>query len=102
MAAFQLLHSIMLSQILILLGAAIVALFGALHRYLTYFSHRFEPRDRALATRLHEVALVATTETSYQRAILGFHVSHSLGALFFGPCTAISHWRNRHSCFTRR
>jgi hypothetical protein len=74
----------MLAQILILASSTIVFLLGSLHLYFTFFSHKFSPRDRELEARLRTVSPVISTQTTYWRAAVGFHASHSIGALFFG------------------
>jgi len=73
-----------LAQTLILASAAIVFVLGAGHLYLTYFSHKLHPRDRELSARLQQAPPMISAETTYWRATVGFHVSHSIGALFFG------------------
>ncbi len=73
-----------LAQTLILASAVLVFVLGAGHLYLTYFSHKLHPRDRELSARLQQVPPVISAETTYWRATVGFHVSHSIGALFFG------------------
>jgi hypothetical protein len=68
---------------LVLASALILGLLGAAHWVLTYRGPAFHPRDRQLAQRLQEVAPLISKETTMWRAGLGFHGSHSLGALLF-------------------
>jgi hypothetical protein len=74
----------MLARILVFASATIVFALGSLHLYFTFFSHKFSPRDRELEARLRSVSPVISAQTTYWRATVGFHASHSIGALFFG------------------
>jgi hypothetical protein len=69
---------------LITASALIVLTLGALHLLFTYHGTRFHPRDAALAARMKEVSPRASSQTTMWRAGVGFHASHSLGALLFG------------------
>ena len=69
---------------LIGISAGIVFLLGLGHLLLAYFSRAFSPRDALLETRLKEVAPFITSQTTMWRAQVGFHASHSLGAIVFG------------------
>jgi hypothetical protein len=66
------------------ISAFIVVALGLGHLVLTYFSHAFSPRDPALEVRLKEVSPFITTQTTMWRGHIGFHASHSLGAIAFG------------------
>lgn len=74
----------MLGRTLIFSSASIVFILGSLHLYFTFFSHKFSPRDRDLEARLRTVSPVISAQTTYWRATVGFHASHSIGAIFFG------------------
>nr|WP_316638718.1 hypothetical protein [uncultured Roseateles sp.] len=65
-------------------AAAIVLLLGSLHLVFTFVGQRFHPRDAVLMTRLQEVSPRITRQTTMWRSGLGFHASHSLGAMLFG------------------
>lgn len=69
---------------LITASASIVLTLGALHLLLTYRSTRFHPRDAELEARMKEVSPRFSSATTMWRAGVGFHASHSLGALLFG------------------
>lgn len=69
---------------LITAGASIVLALGALHLLFTYRGRRFHPRDAALEARMKEVSPRVSSATTMWRAGIGFHASHSLGALLFG------------------
>lgn len=76
------------ARILILASATIVFLLGSIHLAYAFFTRKFNPRDAELEARLHTVALVITSQTTFARANLGFHASHSTGAMFFGALYA--------------
>lgn len=65
-------------------GAAIIFALGLGHLLLTYFSRAFSPRDAALEAQLKSVHPLLTRQTTMWRAQVGFHASHSLGAMLFG------------------
>lgn len=68
---------------LVAASALILGLLGAAHLYFTFRSPAFHPRDRALTEKLKQVAPLVSKQTTMWRAGLGFHASHSLGALLF-------------------
>jgi hypothetical protein len=65
-------------------AAIVVGLLGTLHLVFTFRGTRLHPRDEALIERLQQVSPRLTRETTMWRAGLGFHASHSLGAMLFG------------------
>ena len=73
-----------LPSLLIAASAAIFLVLGAMHLYLTYSGKAFEPRDAALLARMQEVSPRISKETTIWRASVGFHASHSAGAMLFG------------------
>ena len=73
-----------LPSLLISLSAAILLLLGLAHLRLTFHGNSFDPRDATLKARLMEVSPVISRQTTLWRAGLGFHASHSLGAILFG------------------
>lgn len=74
----------MTARLLILASAAIVFLLGSIHLAYTFFTSKFDPRDRDLRAKLEAVTLVITRQTTFWRAGIGFHASHSAGVMFFG------------------
>jgi hypothetical protein len=74
----------MTARILILVSALIVFLLGSLHMAYTFFTGKFDPRDADLRARLDAVSPVITKQTTFWRAGIGFHASHSAGVMFFG------------------
>jgi hypothetical protein len=73
-----------LPSLLLAASALIILTLGAAHLWLTYRGKAFEPRDAALKARLMEVSPVISGQTTMWRASLGFHASHSAGAMLFG------------------
>ena len=74
----------MTARLLILASALIVFLLGSVHMAYTYFTGKFDPRDPELKARLEAVSPVITRQTTFWRAGIGFHASHSAGVMFFG------------------
>lgn len=73
-----------LPSLLLAASALIILTLGAAHLWLTYLGKAFEPRDAALKQRLEEVAPLISRQTTMWRASVGFHASHSAGAMLFG------------------
>ena len=73
-----------LPSLLIAASASIFLVLGALHLYLTFSGNALDPRDAALKARMQEVSPRISKETTIWRAGLGFHASHSAGAMLFG------------------
>lgn len=69
---------------LITASALIVLTLGALHLLFTYRGTRFHPQNAALEAWMKEVSPCVSSETTIWRAGVGFHASHSFGALLFG------------------
>ena len=73
---------------LVAAATLIVGVLGALHLVYTFSGTRLHPRDEALTARMQEVSPRLTRETTIWRAGLGFHASHSLGAMLFAAVFA--------------
>lgn len=73
-----------LPAVLIGASALLVFVLGVMHLVLTYSSLAFHPRDAALADRMKAEPMRITRATTMWRAWVGFHASHSLGAMMFG------------------
>ena len=73
-----------LPVVLIALSAAILLLLGSGHLLFTFYGNKFHPRDASLKARLMEVSPVISSQTNLWRAGIGFHASHSFGAMLFG------------------
>lgn len=81
-----------LASWLVVASAAVMFTLGALHLVLTLFSTRFHPRDAALEAHLRQVSPRISAQTTMWRAGIGFHASHSLGAMLFGLVFAHLAW----------
>jgi hypothetical protein len=73
-----------IAPLLIAASAGIVFVLGVLHLVFTYRGERFFPRDASLLPRMQAVSPKITRQTSIWNAGIGFHASHSLGAMLFG------------------
>ena len=73
-----------LPSLLLAASASIVLTLGSANLWLTYRGSAFEPRDAALKARLMEVSPFISRQTTMWRASVGFHASHSAGAMLFG------------------
>jgi hypothetical protein len=74
----------MISRIFIFASAAIVLYLGCVHLAYTFFTHKFSPREAQLEIAMKQVAPRISSETTVWKASMGFHVSHSMGAILFG------------------
>ena len=74
----------MLASLLIAASAAILLLLGSMHLLFTFNGPKFHPRDPALKAALMASSPVITGQTTMWRAAIGFHASHSMGAMLFG------------------
>jgi len=74
----------MLSKILWLTGSVIFFILGAIHFYYTFFTTKFEPRNRNVAGEMENTSPRLTNETTMWKAWTGFNASHAGGAMFIG------------------
>lgn len=74
-------ESILISQILLISGASIFGLLGAIHLIYTFFSNKFYASDNAVTSAMQKTSLMITKETTLWNAWLGFNASHSLGMM---------------------
>ena len=72
----------MIDQILLIVGAAIFGVLGALHLYYTFFTNMFMTCDRKVAEAMKATSPLLTNRTTMWNAWIGFNGSHSLGAIF--------------------
>ncbi|MDI9243844.1 hypothetical protein [Marinobacter sp. CHS3-4] len=70
-----------MGQTLLILGAAILGILGAVHLFLTLFTNKFEAYDSSVTLAMKEASIVLTKETSIWKAWVGFNVSHSIGCI---------------------
>ena len=82
------------AQWLMAIGALLIGALGTLHLAYTFQSNKFDPRDDALKSRMHDVSPRISSELSMWSAWVGFNGSHSLGAMLFGAVYGyLSIWR---------
>jgi hypothetical protein len=72
------------ASLLIAASAAVALVLGTLHLVLTFSGDRLFPRDPSLIERMKEVSPRISRQTTIWRAGVGFHASHSFGAMLFG------------------
>lgn len=84
----------MIEQMLIILGASIFGVLGAIHLVFTFFTNKFDAYDQRVTEAMKSTSPVLTKETTMWDAWIGFNASHSLGAMlvaaFYVPL-AVSH-----------
>jgi hypothetical protein len=68
---------------LIVASSLVIFVLGTLHLVFTYWGRRFHPRDAALEAMMRNVSPVISRQTTMWRAGIGFHASHSFGAILF-------------------
>jgi hypothetical protein len=73
-----------LASVFMAASAAIIFLLGAVHLIYTVHGTKMHPRDAELRIKLEQAPLVLTRQTTMWKAWIGFNLSHSYGALFFG------------------
>jgi len=81
-------------RLLLLTGAAIFAILGALHLLYTFTGTRLQPRDAAAIAAMQATHPRLAPATTVWRAWIGFNASHSLGALVFAAFViGLAGWR---------
>lgn len=65
-------------------SAAVVALLGAVHLVMLYFTPKLRPVDSETTGVLKRTTLPLSDTTNMWRAWLGFNTSHAFGAVSFG------------------
>jgi len=70
-----------MAQILIVVGAAIFGVLGAIHLLYTFFTNKFEAYDPSVTAAMKGTSPLLTKETTVWKAWVGFNASHSLGAM---------------------
>ena len=74
----------MVAKILWLSGSAIFLILGTLHLYYTFFTGKFNARNKMVITGMKDTSPVLTGETTMWNAWIGFNASHSAVAIFIG------------------
>ncbi|WP_199490935.1 LIC_13387 family protein [Marinobacter vulgaris] len=70
-----------MAQALIIIGASIFGILGAIHLLYTFFTDKFNAYDSSVTEAMKGVSPILTKETSIWNAWVGFNASHSLGAI---------------------
>jgi len=74
----------MVAKILWLSGSVIFLVLGTAHLYYTFFTTKFNARNKMVINEMKNTSPVLTGETTMWNAWIGFNASHSAGAIFFG------------------
>ncbi len=82
----------LIAKLSLIASCVIVFVLGSMHAWLTFASEKFSPRDDELKARLQLVSPRISKQTTMWRAGLGFHVSHSLGAILFAAVYGYLAW----------
>ena len=70
-----------MEQTLIIVGALVFGVLGAIHLVYTFFTSKFDAFDASVTEAMKTTSPVLTKETSLWNAWIGFNASHSLGAM---------------------
>ena len=74
----------MLTKILWLAGSAIFLILGSLHLYYTFFTNKFNTKNKNAEIEMKNTHPLLTKDTTMWKAWIGFNASHSTGAIFIG------------------
>jgi len=74
----------MISKILWISGASISLVLGVIHLCYTFFTTKFDPRNKDLIDEMKNTSPRLTNQTTMWKAWIGFNASHSSGAIFIG------------------
>lgn len=72
------------APLLVTASSAITLLLGLVHLLYTFHGSKLLPRDPELLTRMQQVSLVITRQTTMWKAWIGFNASHGFGLVLFG------------------
>lgn len=74
----------MIEKILWLSGSAIFLILGSIHLFYTFFSSKFNARNKSVEEAMKGASPVLTGETTMWKAWTGFNASHSVRVIFIG------------------
>ena len=74
----------MIPKILWLSGSAIFLVLGSIYLYYTFFTGKFNSRNKNVMTAMKTTSPVLTPDTTMWNAWIGFNASHSAGIIFIG------------------
>ncbi len=70
-----------MEQVLVIVGASIFGVLGAVHLIYTFFTNKFNAYDSSVTEAMKGTSPILTKETSVWNAWIGFNASHSLGVM---------------------
>lgn len=79
----------MVVKLLWLTGATIFLILGTIHLLYTFFTNKFDARNRDVIQKMKDTSPLLTRDTTMWKAWIGFNASHSAGAIFFGLINSI-------------
>jgi hypothetical protein len=79
----------MIPKILWLTGSAIFFILGTWHLWYTFFTPRFNPRNKTVIEEMKNTSPELTRRTTMWKAWIGFNGSHSAGAIFLGMVNSL-------------
>lgn len=65
-------------------GSIIIAIFGSIHLYYTFFTNKFSSTNEKVVEEMKTSFPILTKETTMWKAWIGFNASHSSGIIFIG------------------
>jgi len=65
-------------------GSIIIAVFGGIHIYYTFFTNNFSSRNEKMVGDMKTSFPNLTKQTTMWKAWIGFNASHSIGIIFIG------------------
>ncbi|MFT6052218.1 MAG: hypothetical protein ACI9B9_001867 [Halioglobus sp.] len=74
----------MISVSFLILGCLIFVLLGSVHWWSAVRSSKFEPRDDSTLELMKNGHSKITDQSTIWDSVTGFHVSHSVGLIFYG------------------
>jgi hypothetical protein len=79
----------LIQQVAIITGAAIFVLLGSAHLWYTLFTDKLSPSSNPAFEAMQNARINLTRQTTVYKAWIGFNLSHSLGAIFFGTINIV-------------
>ena len=74
----------LLAKYLWILGSLIFLSLGSIHLWYTFFTNKFNPRNKSVITDMKNTSPILTKDTTMWNAWIGFNASHSAGVIYFG------------------
>ena len=70
--------------ILTIAASSIFAILGTIHLIYTFYTKKFDPRNKDLIIEMNNTGLVISKDLNMWKTWIKFSASHSLGAMYFG------------------